>query len=665
MMTKQALAILLVVQNAMALKICSNNECKKCNYNCNCPCVNCNCDGTAFGSGNPLAQPNFHNSLAWGNKPRFCSSSDVWRSRWTEGDPWNPDDLPADVANGTRKFGGGIPNFGCCSNRRMNRYRCNFFRTMCPSPPGFLEQAAEIDPSLACKGSETWNKKCGNPPASFKFAAGEDPAYNAEFTCGDKCDQCFTPLPFKGYTVQECKNWANSFQAQLGMEWKCTLNGCYCNDYNEIKWETVDKPKFLTRETCEGKWWPAANKCIYGRSPPRETPNAPRTEACESYARLIAQCEKYETEPTEKMKCYQTCMPSSAQNPTGFPYSKVVTGKQAPYQNNPNGGKTKVHTDMRCGLATKIDITQGGTSSRCRAACNKCDSFFEDALVPWYGNGNGQMPDDWEGCFKWNVVWPCRNCRSPSNPNGPNPNRDGNDACKDTDVICTPGHKPCPNGVPKCFSKALDVPRGDECAPIKTSKCGNGNGNEGGENGNGNDSGKNGDKDGDEDDKEEEKDEENDKDKDEDKDKEDDDDDDDDEEDDKDKGDDKDEDDDEEEEEEDKDKETKIEWPKGDFIRWPRKPCANCANAFFKCEEANCDEWDCKWWCRCYQENVDYKCNDDGDDCECSSFSQNELYDLTYDDLIKSPYMNVTFTGSGAEELNRQARCIRDPTCEL
>jgi hypothetical protein len=378
---------------------------------------------------------------------------------------------------------------------------------------------------------------------------------------------------------------------------------------------------------------------------------------------LDEKCESYAIEPTEKMKCYQQCMPANSNNPTGFPYGRVVTGKSAPFQNNANGAKSKTHTDMRCGQAFKLDVTQGGTS-RCKAGCSKCDAFFTEALVPFYGNGNGQLPDDFEGCFQYNVKWPCRTCQgSTANPHGGTAGgaggsgggsggSSGSGCAQDFGgVECLDGFQACPNDVPKCFSNSLSVPKGDECAPIPTAVCGGGgaggvdNGNSDGGNGastgnGGNGAGENTDEgeegeDGDgkgtptthdDGNEEEEKDEDGDGDG----------------------------------NEQIKD----LDWPDKEYVKWPKKPCTDCASAFFKCHDAQCDSWDCKWWCRCYKEGVDYVCKDDGSPCDCDAFGKS-LYDLTYDDLLESPYMDVKFTGAGAEELNKQAECIRDPNCEL
>ena len=77
---------------------------------------------------------------------------------------------------------------------------------------------------------------------------------------------------------------------------------------------------------------------------------------------------------------------------------------------------------------------------------------------------------------------------------------------------------------------------------------------------------------------------------------------------------------------------------------WPMPQCATCASAAFKCYEADCRSWSCEWWCRCYDENTEYTCEDDGDDCDCGAFGD-ELWDVTYDELLQSPYMDVMFAG--------------------
>ena len=82
-----------------------------------------------------------------------------------------------------------------------------------------------------------------------------------------------------------------------------------------------------------------------------------------------------------------------------------------------------------------------------------------------------------------------------------------------------------------------------------------------------------------------------------------------------------------------------------DFVVWPMPhQCTTCASAAFKCYEANCRSWSCEWWCRCYDENTEYTCEDDGDDCDCGAFGA-ELWDVTYDELLQSLYMDVMFAG--------------------
>merc|ERR1711975_142381 len=93
----------------------------------------------------------------------------------------------------------------------------------------------------------------------------------------------------------------------------------------------------------------------------------------------------------------------------------------------------------------------------------------------------------------------------------------------------------------------------------------------------------------------------------------------------------------------------------------PPEDCDECAQASFKCYEARCEDWDCLWWCRCYDENVDYICEDDNDPCDCEAFGD-DLYNVTYEELACSPYMDVQFTGPGADKYNDQRDCCRDPT---
>jgi hypothetical protein len=85
--------------------------------------------------------------------------------------------------------------------------------------------------------------------------------------------------------------------------------------------------------------------------------------------------------------------------------------------------------------------------------------------------------------------------------------------------------------------------------------------------------------------------------------------------------------------------------------------CPTCASAEFQCREAKCDNWDCLWWCRCYDEFAVYDCEDDGEPCACDSPQiRKNLYNVTYDDLINSGYMDVSFTGPGSEELMAKAK---------
>jgi hypothetical protein len=270
-----------------------------------------------------------------------------------------------------------------------------------------------------------------------------------------------------------------------------------------------------------------------------------------------------------------------------------------------------------------------------------CVSYQEQVLNKYYGDGNG-------GCFKYNVKWPCRGCISYSDPNGPIP--DAAAFCKNDNIdstpLCMDGYQPCQGDtIPKCYP--VGGSKDGYCEPIPGTMCGgsannnNNNNNNGGVNGgsnagesnnsdnsndsssgNGSGSGNNNNNDDDSssapgvvagqvnpDDNVE-----------------------------------------------NPNQSPAVPTPPEGFEVWPSKPCPTCAGAFFKCRPAMCADWDCKWWCRCYQEDVDYECEDDNDSCDCSAFSNKELYNVTFEDLIYSQYMEVRFYGHGADELNRLAQ---------
>ena len=303
-------------------------------------------------------------------------------------------------------------------------------------------------------------------------------------------------------------------------------------------------------------------------------------------------------------------------------------------------------TDLTCGLTSTVCSSEG-----CKGSCDKCSVLWQDVLSKYYGSG-GDMPADWQGCFSWGVEWPCHDCLSPSNPDGAIPSATNGCSNVDSTPVCIDGYTPC-GGVPKCYPTGSS--KDGHCDPFQTKPVcsttngGGGGGGGGGSSGSGGDgtstdtggiSGGDGGAtdtsgdgpsargDGSSDGS-------------------------------------------------DSDTgsgsgtttddivspDTTAEKPApvaivpADFLEWPNKPCDDCASASFKCREASCENWECSWWCRCWTEGVDYTaCPPDGEPCDCAALAADgTLYDVTYDELINSKYMDVIFTGPGAKELNDAA----------
>lgn len=343
---------------------------------------------------------------------------------------------------------------------------------------------------------------------------------------------------------------------------------------------------------------------------------------------------------------------------------------------NENGERCYGVTDLRCGLSTRV-CSNSGTAPRqqCLDSCSGCDAFLEKWWGPiwefYFGEGEERSenpPEGWQDpmncpAFKWGVTWPCRGkgCKSPNNPNAPGPSGvSASSTCIPYSTpMCRDGWVPCGGGLPKCYEDgASSSEKSDACTPLSRPICpqndgsygsiggtgsGRGSSNGGSSNNNPQNQESSNPQPGtsypdptyfpdpeDEDEEEEEDGEEADEEK-----------------------------EDEEEEDDDEEKEKPKKKPKK--TKKPqdiaRRICPTCATAQFQCREAKCDEWDCVWWCRCFEENVEYECADDGSPCDCNSPEmQHDLYNVTYDELLNSGYMDFSFTGPGSEELMERAK---------
>lgn len=362
--------------------------------------------------------------------------------------------------------------------------------------------------------------------------------------------------------------------------------------------------------------------------------------------------------PPVDQSCKDECLARDYSNMKGWP-------------NDDGTGQCYAYTDMRCGISSKVCTDENGVvpNESCSESCSNCEEFWDrwwpDIWEKYYGSGGRKenLPRDWEGCFKWGVVWPCRGpqCKSPNNPDVPAPagGSDASPCIPYSTPTCIEGWTPCGGGLPKCYEEsATNDEKTAACSPMERPVCsksggsygtiggtgpGNkGKGNSGGGNNGGNNSGHNGGSEGGDgaspdptffpdplDPPERERVEREREER--------------------------------ERKEAEREKEKKERRERKREVKEPEKLleqfCPTCASAEFKCREAQCDEWDCLWWCRCYEEGVEYECDEDGEPCDCFAENiQGQLYNVTYDELLNSGYMDVSFTGPGSEELMAKAK---------
>jgi hypothetical protein len=429
----------------------------------------------------------------------------------------------------------------------------------------------------------------------------------------------------------------NSSWTRLDYDDSHWRNALRCPDFNSA-WNTGGNNNFLTK--IQGAKWVAPNGNCQSNLGSLTAPNY-------WYFRM-----KFNSPSEAYCKCQSTCS-SYALN----------------YARN-HGEECTTFTDTRCGVTSKV--CRKTRDSDCASACSTCPGFWQrwwpDIFEKYYGGS--APPSDWggEGCFRWGVVWPCRNCRRVEKPDDPIPEVNSIPVkpdptsprvdCPNVDntPTCVTGWKPCGGGVPKCYDatkstltredfesmcKPFPVEARGECSEHQTITLppdlkpklshdddddddddGDGEGRrrddnggkkeEDDESGNGNGTpGKNIDG----------------------------------------------------AKKEDDDGNRNV-----TVVPIPRQPlppkfCPTCANARFQCCEAQCEHWDCLWWCRCYDERVDYPCNDDGDECDCGAFGES-LWDVTYDELLASDYMKFQFAGPGSDELMKRAVDAEATQCE-
>jgi len=100
-----------------------------------------------------------------------------------------------------------------------------------------------------------------------------------------------------------------------------------------------------------------------------------------------------------EMVCYDTCM--------DFPYHRLFVG-------NPQRVEIPKPIDHRCGISTQVkwhsspqwsstekwvsDDYPNSIRNQCKRACSACDTFFEENLDQWLGDGSSE-----ENCFEWNI----------------------------------------------------------------------------------------------------------------------------------------------------------------------------------------------------------------------------------------------------------------------
>jgi hypothetical protein len=100
-----------------------------------------------------------------------------------------------------------------------------------------------------------------------------------------------------------------------------------------------------------------------------------------------------------EMVCYDTCM--------DFPYHRLFVG-------NPQRVEIPKPIDHRCGISTEVkwgiaprytstekwvsDDYPNSIRNQCKRACSACDTFFEENLDQWLGDGSSE-----ENCFEWNI----------------------------------------------------------------------------------------------------------------------------------------------------------------------------------------------------------------------------------------------------------------------